>query len=197
MVPTVSGSATSPRYDGTGAIGLTVVVCTLNRRDKLAQCLNALSQLSCREPWQLVVVDNGSADGTLEWLRLWSGDPGGGWPDVIHEPRRGTSRARNAGIRASRGSIVAFIDDDCVVTDGYLNALLDAFDDRSIGYICDRVLLHSPEDWPITIRTSEVREHFEPYTVLAPGEILGANFAFRRDYLPAVPGEWLPLCRNC
>jgi hypothetical protein len=53
----------------TGRVAVTVVVSTRNRRHKIEICARTLVALRCRLPWQCVIVDNGSSDGTLERLR--------------------------------------------------------------------------------------------------------------------------------
>lgn len=49
---------------------LSVVLCTRNRRDSLARCLDclAVAALNVQKPWELLVVDNGSSDGTSRLL---------------------------------------------------------------------------------------------------------------------------------
>ncbi len=171
----------------TGPVAITVVVSTRNRRDKIETCARALVALRCRLPWQCVIVDNGSSDGTLERLRELAMVLAPGL-EVVSEPRAGVSRGRNAGIRAARGEFIAMTDDDCLPEPDYLDAVLEAFTDPAIGYYGGRVLLHDPADYPITIKTSTQREEFPPGTMLRPGALHGANFGFRRVVLERIGG---------
>ena len=171
----------------TGPVAITVVVSTRNRRDKIETCARALVALRCRLPWQCVIVDNGSSDGTLERL-LELAMVLAPSLDVVSEPRAGVSRGRNAGIRAARGEFIAMTDDDCLPEPDYLDAVLSAFTDPAIGYYGGRVLLHDPADYPITIKTSTQREEFPPGTMLRPGALHGANFGFRRVVLERIGG---------
>ena len=87
---------------------LSVVICTRDRPRELHRCLGAL-RAQHAAPLEIVVVDNSaqrSAQATCE-----------AFPEVryVHEPRPGLSIARNAGIAASRGSLIAFTDDDVEV----------------------------------------------------------------------------------
>jgi len=91
---------------------LSVVVPTWNRRLLLQRTLESLSHQSLEpEHYQIIVVVDGSNDGTLEFLRDYS-------PHcnlvVISQGNRGQAAARNAGIAAAQGRIVLFIDDDII-----------------------------------------------------------------------------------
>jgi O-antigen biosynthesis protein len=92
---------------------ISAVVCTRGRPARLRGCLRALSQQEY-PAFEVVVVDNAAADGMVSDLVLASQGPGQDGPLVryVAEPRPGLSWARNAGIAAARGEIIAFLDDD-------------------------------------------------------------------------------------
>ena len=102
------------------AAEITVVVCTRNRAGVIGPCLEALAgQDMPPERFEVVVVDNGSTDGTAAVLRRWrDGDPS--HRRVEEEHRTGLSRARNAGLAAAGAPIVAFIDDDARAAAGWV-----------------------------------------------------------------------------
>lgn len=88
---------------------VSVVVATLNRLELLRALLADLDRQECpRKLFEVVVVDNGSTDGTGAWLRAQSR------PDlrVLTEERPGAAAARNAGWRAAHGERILFLDDD-------------------------------------------------------------------------------------
>jgi cellulose synthase/poly-beta-1,6-N-acetylglucosamine synthase-like glycosyltransferase len=128
-----------------------------------------------------VIVDNGSSDGTLERLRELATALAPGL-DVVSEPRAGVSRGRNAGIRAARGEFIAMMDDDCLHESDFLDAVLQVFENRPIGYYDRRVLLHDPDDYPITIKTSLQREEFPSGTVLRRALCTGRTSASAERY---------------
>ena len=96
------------------------MLCTRNRANHLCRALESIGKLSRPAfAWELVVVDNGSTDGTRAVAELFlreSGIKG----TYVFEGRRGASEARNAGIRAAQGDILAFVDDDIVVDKDWL-----------------------------------------------------------------------------
>jgi len=163
---------------------LSLVLCTRNRLPQLKASLGRILELRCRAPWQLIVVDNGSTDGTWSWLRALA-PPRGATFEVIQEPTPGLSRARNAGVRIARGEIVAFTDDDCYPTGSYLDDVLDVFASPEIDYCGGRLLPYDSTDLPAPgmVKTSVSPLLFPPKTFMPPGAIIGANMAFRRRVL--------------
>lgn len=74
--------------------------------------------------WELIAVDDGSRDGTLEWLYRCD-DPR---LRVTSQPNRGVSAARNAGLGLARGRLVAFLDADDTWAPSFLARMLAALD---------------------------------------------------------------------
>lgn len=91
-------------------LSLSVVLPTYNRLAILQRCLAALGQQTlARNQYEIVVVDDGSRDGTREWLRTRED------VRVIEQASNaGPAAARNAGIRAAQGELVLFLGDDIV-----------------------------------------------------------------------------------
>jgi hypothetical protein len=169
---------------------LSVVVCTRNRLDKLRSCVDALLAVESRFPWEVVIVDNDSDDGTSEYLASINANLPNG-PNVIttFEAEHGLGTARNRGWRIARGEIVAFTDDDCYVSEDFVNAFVEVFEEEStVGFAGGRILLFNPLDYEITIHESKVRQYFAPRSFIGAGEISGANMAFRRAVLERIGG---------
>src|SRR5258708_7045305 len=112
---------------------VSLVICTRNRAGQLQRCLAAVERIRCRQPWETVIVDKGSNDDTraIAQAFLHDGAIGG---CCVWEPRPGLSRARNAGLEASRGTIVAFTDDDCYPAADFLERVCGVFADPRIGF---------------------------------------------------------------
>jgi glycosyltransferase involved in cell wall biosynthesis len=107
---------------------VTVVICTRNRPDDLARCLDSLSALRT-SPVEVIVVDSAPSDERA--AELCADRP----VRYLMEPVIGQSRARNRGIVEARGELVAFTDDDVVVDPGWLDALGHELLDPLVGAI--------------------------------------------------------------
>jgi GT2 family glycosyltransferase len=93
-------------------LGASIVIPTFNRQARLGRVLSALKEQSVAPSrFEVVVVDDGSRDGTSEWLRAQS------FPfalRVVRQENAGPARARNTGIEAAERPLLLFIDDDVV-----------------------------------------------------------------------------------
>ena len=165
----------------------TVIICTRNRKERLAATLESLQMLVTADclTYEILVIDNGSDDGTRELvLEFVARDPQK-WK-YFSEPEKGLSRARNCGIRHARGKIIAFTDDDVIVDPNWLSALWNAFESRpDVIAVQGKVLLQ------------EEIEHLPPWadpenllfcTCYDPSPapvyadtLVGANMAFRGE----------------
>ena len=166
---------------------ISLVISTRNRASQLEQALDSYARLRHERAWELVIVDNGSSDATPEVLAEFSRHFRGNIRFLQHAPP-GLGGARNVGWRAARGEIVAFTDDDCYPQQDYLTHIRGCFSDPRYGFVGGRVLLYDPLDYPITIQLSDRRMEFPPRSYIAPGQVHGANFAFRRQVLQAIGG---------
>ncbi|WP_315861635.1 glycosyltransferase family 2 protein [[Limnothrix rosea] IAM M-220] len=107
---------------------ISVVIPTYNRKPILTKCLDALEQQQVPEElqnggYEIVVVDDGSTDGTVTWLQ----NDATQYPHVrlFEQAHKGAAAARNLGVEQAKGDIIIFIDSDLVVTETFLAAHLE------------------------------------------------------------------------
>jgi glycosyltransferase involved in cell wall biosynthesis len=102
---------------------ISVVIPTFNRRERLARVLRSLAEQDVEAAFEVVVISDGSTDGTEEYLRS------GGLPlpvKPLFQRNRGPAAARNNGVERASGELVIFLDDDVVAEPGLLQAHLRA-----------------------------------------------------------------------
>ena len=170
------------------SIAVSVVVCTRNRVDSLRRCIQAFAAINTDYKWELVIVDNGSDDGTSAFLASLPIQLGKANVITAFEPKRGPAAARNKGVSKACGNIVAFTDDDCYVSENYIDAMIFAFENPEIGLVGGRILLYDQSD----IKAHNTGERslfcFATADVCRSGTVQGANMAFRRAILDHIGG---------
>jgi glycosyltransferase involved in cell wall biosynthesis len=159
---------------------VSVVVCAYDAERTLAECLDSLRQLRYPD-FEVVVIDDGSTDRTREIASGYDGFR------VISQANRGLSAARNAGIQAASGSIVAFTDADCAVDPDWLTFLVHRLLSGDLAGVGGPNLPPAEEHW---VAQCVARAPGGPTHVLVTDweaeHIPGCNMAFWRDRLLAV-----------
>jgi GT2 family glycosyltransferase/glycosyltransferase involved in cell wall biosynthesis len=150
---------------------VSVIIPTRNRRDKLATCLDALAKQSILpQEFEVVVVDDGSTDGTPEWL------DGRSYPfrlRCFRQEGQGPGAARNLGVERAEGELVLFIGDDIYAEERLLEAHLQAH--ARHGSPGTAILGHI--DWPAGTTPTTVMDY-----------VCGdAMLQFAYSYIPTAP----------
>lgn len=122
----LKATLTPPRDDGLTSI----IIPTHNAVDYTRQCLESIRRLT-DEPYELIVVDNGSTDGTVAYLESL-----GGIRLIRNSENRGFPVAINQGLAAARGRHLLLLNNDTIVTTGWLRRLLGVLhSDPQIGLV--------------------------------------------------------------
>jgi GT2 family glycosyltransferase len=161
---------------------VSVVVCTHNGERTLDDCLRGLRGLEYPN-FEVIVVDDGSSD-TSAAIAERNGC------QVIRTDHRGLSAARNAGLNAADGEIVAYIDDDCVPDPHWLDYLVSTFATTPHAGIGGPNI--PPPDDDGFVARSIAKAPGSPIHVLLSDEeaehIPGCNMAFRKERLLEIGG---------
>ncbi|MCJ8502417.1 glycosyltransferase family 2 protein [Desulfatitalea alkaliphila] len=172
---------------------ISVVIPTFNRAGIVTRAINSvLSQT--RPPLEVIVVDDGSTDGTAALLERYAGRI-----RVIRQPNRGVSAARNRGVAAAAGEWIALLDSDDAWQQEKLARQVDHLQRHPETVICQ-----TEEIWIRNgVRVNPKQRHrklagmiFEqclPLCLISPSAVM-----LRRDLLTAAGGfdESLPACED-
>ncbi|MER9757145.1 glycosyltransferase family 2 protein [Mesorhizobium sp. M0166] len=133
-----------------------VVICTRDRPNELRRCLSSLPQQSV-PPAEIIVVDNASTGSETREVAVAAG------AIYVREDRPGLDIARNRGAERACSEIVAYTDDDVLLHPQWLEQLIIAFDNPSIGAVTGLVL-------PAELAT-EAQRYFETFWSFGQGYI--------------------------
>src|SRR5258708_2348990 len=166
---------------------MTVIVPTFNRCALLRDVLQDLDrQGNMPERFEVIVVDDGSTDGTPEVLRSFH--PKHYDLRSVRQRNQGLSVARNAGAEAATGTVLAYLDDDVFVDPKYVSGLVSVFASHpDVAAVAGQVTLklEAPRPRWLTPGLEEFLSKFDarsrPELVLPPDSPRGANFAVRRS----------------
>jgi GT2 family glycosyltransferase len=169
------------RRAGVGAPRVSVVVCTYNGARTLEQCLRSLLALDYPD-YEIVVVDDGSADDTGAILSRF--------PQVhsIRQTNQGLSVARNVGLQAATGTVIAYTDSDCFADSHWLTHLVYQLQRSGAAAVGGPNL--TPDDGRLAACVAA--SPGQPTHVLESDQVAehvpGCNMAFCREALEAING---------
>ncbi len=168
-------------------VEVSVVICTRNRHDQLEETLDSLMKLRSGHQWEAIILDNASTDRTKEVIEAFAKV----CPNAhyAYEAQRGLGAARDTAWRSTRGKIVAFTDDDCILPADYIDRVAEVFrEDPELGFIGGRIELFDPDDAPVTIDLRDHRVEIPANAYVSAGMLQGANMVIRRDVLVKTGG---------
>jgi len=156
-----------------GAKFVSVIVPVYNGQDTIGQCIEALlAQDWPQENFEVIVVDNNSTDRTVQVVSQYP-------VTLVHESAIQTSyAARNRGVRAARGDIVAFTDADCFADEAWLRRLVEPFSDPAVGAVAGTVQSYASSG--LVERFFAAVRPFDPSSAESLKSLLTGNIAYRK-----------------
>ncbi|MBN2430833.1 MAG: glycosyltransferase, partial [Acidobacteria bacterium] len=165
---------------------LSVIVPVRNGADTIADCVASL-QAQTYPVGEIIVVDNGSTDETIQRLEPFA-------VRLLREERRGSYVARNMGLRAARGSLVYFTDADCVLPPDTVARLVATLQAQGVAGVGGQVLPRPADTWVgrfgavagfLSYPQARGLVIRSPQTFLSGG-LVTANILYRKDVLTEV-----------
>lgn len=168
---------------------LSVIVATYNRCESLKDTLDSLvAQVDGHDLGvEIIVVDNNSSDKTKEVVESYQAK----FSELIKyifEGEQGKSFALNHGIKIAKGEVVAFTDDDCLVSEDWLVTIFETFKKYNMDCIGGKIKLKWFDKIPVWFDERMLNDLgyldygdvlFEVKTFDSP--FYGCNFAFKRE----------------
>lgn len=141
ILPATSGSAAITAK----AVAVSIIIPALNEERMIGRCLESLAQVNfARERFEAIVVDNGSTDRTLEITKSFADRLN---LSVLEKAGVRISALRNLGAHEAQGSIVAFLDADCLAPKGWLERMVELVPAEGAGIVGAHYLLPENSSW--------------------------------------------------
>lgn len=159
---------------------VSVVVPVRDSESTIGECIDAILATDYPEDRrEILVVDNGSTDGTAAQIRSRP-------VRYLHEPRPGVSNARNRGIAECTGGILAFVDADCLVEPQWLTELVRPFADPEVGAVAGD-LQHVPATTAAERQAARLLGNWQRFAFNSnPAYPITANAAYRHDVIERI-----------
>ena len=168
---------------------VSVILCSHNRAAHLKETLASLRTTDVPAGWtvEVLLVDNASTDDTPAVMRAFEHPQAA--VRVLQEKNRGLSHARNCGVRAARGRVLLFTDDDVRLPDGWMEGMATPILEGTADAVAGGVELSaaSQRAW-MTAHHRDLLASTERIDPACPERMVGANMAVSARVFEVVPG---------
>lgn len=173
---------------------VSLIIVNCNKRAYTEVCLSSLLR-STYEPVEFIAIDNGSTDGTVEWLEQFRGECGeqGIRCEVIANGANvGACTARNQGMEVADGEYIAFLDNDAAVrTADWIERLRGALDESAENAICGPKLVFPFEPYAIECAGVDISPTGRPRYRGRGAPCDSPEFNVRREVQALISAVWL------
>jgi glucosyl-dolichyl phosphate glucuronosyltransferase len=178
------------------SIRYSIIIPTRDRYGDIKKCIDSLLTIRVQNlSHEIIIIDNGSTDGTHEYLERITASNEYIYSYYIREP--GLHNGRHLGLKKSKGDILIYLDDDVTVTNDWLLAIHESFKDPNVVLAGGRVRPYfetNPPDWILAmwkkdemgyrkIDSISVLDLGNDHKYISPLLVFGCNFAIRKKTL--------------
>ncbi len=166
---------------------VSVVIPALNCVHEVDDCISALrAQHYPADRFEIIVVDNGSSDGTDKKLQAHG-------VHLERMPEKGRSKAQNAGLKVARGEIILTTDMGCIARPDWISNVVACFRDPAVGCVAGDIVM-LPTGANLALRYQARKRYMSPLHALKRRRLPflpfadGANASFRRAVFDEIGG---------
>jgi GT2 family glycosyltransferase len=124
----------SRRTDIKGKPVVSIVIATYNNLEYTKQCVDSIYERTEYPDFEIIIVDNASLDGTVNYLKQLTAQ-NNNVTAIFNESNLGFAAANNQGILKSESDYIVFLNNDTIVTKGWLGGLIKHLDDPHVGMV--------------------------------------------------------------
>jgi glycosyltransferase involved in cell wall biosynthesis len=175
-------------------IFLSIIICSRNRAHEIINCLPGVAeQAKAFSDVEVIVVDNGSTDNTPEVVQQFTASLHYSFR-YIAEPIAGLCQARNRGRAEAKGTVLAYIDDDAILKDKWVERIRHHFLEQKSDCLGGKVSVELGGEMPFRFddnmhwffMASNLGE--QPRPLIHPEHPTGCNMAFTTKVFDAIGG---------
>jgi glycosyltransferase involved in cell wall biosynthesis len=163
-------------------VSVSVIIPAYNASATIGRALEALSKQNCFQPFEVIVVDDGSFDNT--------GTIVCSFPSVkyIRQDNAGPAAARNRGAGLAQGEFLAFTDSDCIPHEDWISQLMAGFGQPQVGVVAGSYGIANPESRLARCVYKEILWRHCHLMPDYPNSFGSYNFCVRKNVFEAVGG---------
>jgi len=162
-----------------------------NASATIGRALEALSKQNCFQPYEVIVVDDGSVDNTADIVtRVWIPAFAGMTKKLtyVRQDNAGPAAARNHGARLASGEFLAFTDSDCIPHEDWISRLMAGFAQEHIGVVAGSYGIANPESRLARCICKEILWRHTHLMPDFPNSFGSYNFCAKKNVFDAVGG---------
>lgn len=163
-------------------ITVSVIIPAYNAAATIGKTLQALSRQNYPQPFEVIVVDDGSSDNTADIVRSFAA------VRYVRQDNSGPALARNHGARLAQGEYLAFTDSDCVPHEDWISLLMAGFGQERIGVVAGSYGIANPENWLARCVYAEILWRHNHVMPDFPSAFGSYNFCIRKKVFEEVGG---------
>ncbi|MBF0571349.1 MAG: glycosyltransferase [Candidatus Omnitrophica bacterium] len=163
-------------------ITISVIIPAYNASATIGRTLEALSRQKCNQPFEVIVVDDGSCDNTADIVCSFAA------ARYVRQDNAGPACARNHGANLARGKFLAFTDSDCIPHEDWISRLMETFGQQEIGVVCGSYGIANPKYWLARCVYKEILWRHTRLMPDYPNAFGSYNFCVRKEVFDAIGG---------